>query len=370
MKYFDFAATTPPDNDILKTMIEVEEKFFRKPDSSLTSRKFKESIKSEILSTLNFPNDFEIILTSSGTEANNLGMLGKFTHKAEKKHIITSSFEHPSILECCKELKRLGHEVTYIEPNLHGFIEPNDILQEVKPNTGLISIMQVNNELGTIQNINEIFKNIKEKYPEITTMTDSIQALGKTSLPTKYCDMLTLSSHKIYGPRGVGALIKQKNIALNPLLFAAEKNLSPGTHSLGAQLGFLKALKNMINNFEDNSLKTETLKKYFLEKITKNSKIKINGSLDLHKTVNILNLTLETAALSSTIVEYFEDNDIIVSTRSSCSARSASLSHVLKSIGLPDNKIERTIRISFDHHTTKGDIDYLYSKLEDVLQNF
>lgn len=366
MYYFDYAASTPPDEDVYKIYKDINSKFFMNSQNNLEALNLLEEGKKKILEILSFPPDYEVVFTSGGTESNNLAIIGKFRTVAEKKHFITTSYEHPSVLESFKELERLGHEVTYLKPNEHGEIISDEVVSCIKKNTALIAIMFVNNELGTVNDINNIFTKVKETNPSIITFTDGVQALGKIPIDYKNIDMISFSSHKIYGPKDVGILIKQKTIVLEQIIYGSKTSIRPGTQSLGAQIAFVNVLNKAIKNLNENQEHVEKLKNILVNELKKNPKIQFN----VIPKSNIINISLNIMAQAETIIEYMNKKNIIMSTKSACSKKINTPSHVLQSINIPINRIDRTIRISLSHLTTEEEINVLVKELKYITENF
>lgn len=353
--YFDYVATCPINEDILDTYNKIEKKYYMNTQSSIEAKTLEDQSKIKILEILNIQNTHEVIFTSGGTEANNLAILGLITDT--KKHYITSSFEHSSVLEVFKHLKTQGHEVTYINPNNKGYIDKFDIYKEIKHNTHIISIMSINNEIGTIQNIDEIFSHIKKNHPRIITFSDTIQSIGKINLNYNNIDLFTISAHKIYGPKSIGALIKRKKIILSPILFGSNSSIRPGTQSLGLKVGLTKALNISITQQQKNNKLINDKINYFIKNSNKNISININPDS------NILSISLKTQMLAESIITHLNSKNIFCSTRSACHFGSSSRSHVLQSINLPEDIIDKTIRISISHTTTTTEIDELLKEL-------
>ncbi len=361
--YFDYVATTMVDEKTLQIYKDVSQKYFMNPQSNAKVNKLVNDCKIKIIDLLNLNNDYEVIFTSSATEANNLAILGRFKNSKEKKHFITTKIEHPSVIETFNELIRLGHEVDFITPDEFGIVSKQEVLNKIKKNTALVSIMSVNNELGTIQPVNEIFQQIKALNNNILTMCDYVQAVGKIKIDFENVDLGTFSSHKIYGTKGLGVLIKRKKINMEQIIYGSKTSLVPGTKSVADQVVFVNVFKKAIENYEKNNEIIKKNQQYFLNNLNK-SQVKINGK----NPIGLISLTLNTTANSQTIVEYLEEKKIYISTKASCSQKLNKPSHVLKAIGLNSEQMDKTIRISFSIKTTKNEIDYLVNNLNFVLE--
>lgn len=364
MNYFDYAATTKEDENLIDIYKEVSQKYYMNNLNDKSSIELFEEVSQKINDIFKLKNNYDIIFTGTGTEANNLAILGKFKN-TQNKHFITSKIEHPSVLETFKGLEKDGHEVTYITPNQYGIIEVCEVVNKIKKNTVLISIMSVNNEIGTIQPIVEMFSHIKKMNSNIITMTDGVQALGKIDIDMTNIDLITFSAHKIYGPKGIGLLIKNKKLKFEQITYGSKTHLRPGTQSLALQVCFLNVINKAVGNLLENKRKIDNNQNYLLNRLD-TFDCKINGKSG----VGIISITLNINALSETIAKTLYDKGVVVSTRSACSQKVNERSHVLKSIGLTDNEIDKTIRVSVSHKTTKEEIDELIQVLEEVYEEF
>ncbi len=360
--YFDYAATTPCDEDILEVFKNVNMKYYTNNMFDDNSRITKEA-ESKINEMLGV-KDYDVIFTSGGTEANNLGVLGKF-EGSKGKHFITSKIEHPSVLEVFKYLEEIGNEVTYLDIKPNGDIDLEYVKSIIKDNTVMVCVMGVNNEIGCVINVNELFKIVKDTNEEIITMTDAVQALGKVKVSMDYVDEITFSAHKIYGLKGIGVLVKKKNINLTPLIHSSKGSDRPGTYPISSVVTFINAFVKCLNDFEDNSEIIRQNTNYLCQQLEKRD-VNINSEND----IGIVSVTFNGHALGETIGKYLYDNGIVVSTKAACSAKANKRSHVLESIGLSNEKIDKTIRISMSHKTKKDDIDILVQKIDTIIEKF
>ncbi len=360
--YFDYASTTPVDEGVLNTYVNIEQKMYQNQQSSVDINNLLDQGKEKILDNLKV-KDYEVIFTSGGTEANNLAILGKFKNQENKKHFITTTYEHHSVLETFLELERLGHEVSYVKPQKDGTILKKDVINLINDNTALISIMAHNNEIGTANNINDIFKEVKEMKNSILTMSDFIQALGKYEISLEYVDLATFSAHKVYGLKGIGMLIKKKNIVMEQIIYGSKTSIRPGTMSVGAMITFVKVFLEANNECLNRQKEIIKIQDYFLSLLCNEIELNVKG-------LGVLSLSLKIEALAQTIVEYLYEKDIIISTKSSCAQKLNKPSHVLESIGLSKEKIDRTIRVSFSNKTKRDDVKYLAKVLNEAINIF
>ena len=366
--YFDIAATTPLDNNVSKLMTEIQNTVFGNPSSihqfGQKSRSLIETARRQMASSLNCkPN--ELIFTSGGTESNNLVLKGLL--KAGD-HLITSSYEHPAIIKVSQELEKYGVEVSYIKPNVDGIIDSNDIESAIKQNTKLISIMYVNNEIGSVNPIGNIVEVAKKN--NIKVHTDAVQIIGKQSLDIKKIDVdfLSIAAHKYYGPKGIGALFVKSGNILDSVLQGGgqEKNLRPGTENISGIVGMGLATQIAIQNVAKNSKKILDLENVFINALNeKKINYKLNGKCRIP---GILNITFP-AILGQTLVMKLDLNGVAVSFGSACSSGTPKPSEVLLNLGLTSDEALRTIRISIGKFHTDNDIYDLVSILNEILCN-
>ena len=366
--YFDIAATTPLDNNVSKLMTEIQNTVFGNPSSihqfGQKSRSLIETARRQMASSLNCkPN--ELIFTSGGSESNNLVLKGLL--KAGD-HLITSSYEHPAIIKVSQELEKYGVEVSYIKPNVDGIIDSNDIESAIKQNTKLISIMYVNNEIGSVNPIGNIVEVAKKN--NIKVHTDAVQIIGKQPLDIKKIDVdfLSIAAHKYYGPKGIGALFVKSGNILDSVLQGGgqEKNLRPGTENISGIVGMGLATQIAIQNVIENSKKILDLENAFINALNeKKINYKLNGKCRIP---GILNITFP-AILGQTLVMKLDLNGIAVSFGSACSSGTPKPSEALLNLGLTSDEALRTIRISIGKFHTDNDIYDLVNMLDEILCN-
>tara|TARA_B100001540_G_scaffold25538_1_gene21005 strand:- start:1672 stop:2787 length:1116 start_codon:yes stop_codon:yes gene_type:complete len=368
MIYFDSAASTPIYKEILNEMQNISLTTFGNASSI---HKFGQETKAIIeRARLSIANDLgcnlsEIIFTGCGSESNNIAILG-ILKKGD--HFITSSYEHPAVLNIANNLIEKGIDVSYVKPNSAGLINPDDIKNEINSNTKLISIMYVNNELGTINPINAISKIAKEN--NIIFHTDAVQIIGKVkiNLKNQNIDLLSLSAHKFYGPKGVGALYIKDNTNLNSTYFGGgqEKNLRPGTENVSGIHGMAAALRKSIKELDPW---TETINKYekiFIENLNKSGiKFMINGD---NRLPGILNMTFPNI-LSSDLVMALDMQGYAISGGSACSSGSTKPPKVLKEIGMTDEMAMKSVRISFGKNLNEENIKELSNAISNIINS-
>ncbi|MBR5012621.1 MAG: cysteine desulfurase, partial [Clostridia bacterium] len=307
----------------------------------------------------------EVYFTSGGTEANNWAIKGLArANKAKGKHIITSAIEHDSVLEACKQLEEEGFEVTYLPVDSKGLVSITDLIHNLRPTTCLVSVMAVNNEIGTIQNIKTI-ANLAHEYGAIFH-TDAVQALGAIKLNVKdmEIDAMSISSHKIYGPKGVGALYVKQGIKIAPIIAGGsqERGLRGGTNNVPGIVGFGKAIEIANRDLAINQKKLKSIRLYFLSQVMdKIPHVTVNGH-PYQKVQGTINLSFEMIE-SEALLMLLDMEGIAVSTGSACTSGSPLPSHVLKAIGLTNEFAKGSLRFSFGKSTTKADVDYIIEKL-------
>ena len=364
--YFDIAATTPTDPLVLKRMNEIDGDYYGNPSSvhffGQKSHNLVERCRKEIAIDLGCEPS-EIFFTSGGTESNNIALKG-ILKKGD--HLITSSYEHPSILNVAKKIEKEGIEVSFIKPNENGIIELDDIKNEIKDNTKLISIMFLNNELGSINPIKDI--RIFCKDHKILFHTDAVQFIGKGNFDFKEygIDLLSIGAHKFYGPKGIGALIVKKGIAIEPIIQGGsqESGLRAGTESPSLIAGMTKALKIANENLDKNIKHIKELEKTFIDELSNtNIHYIINGNPRLHGFINITFKGFD----GQTLLMNLDLNGIAISFGSACSSGSAKASMALLETGMQKNDAKNTVRITFGKFNTKEEVKYLVQILKKVI---
>ncbi|MTI71756.1 MAG: cysteine desulfurase [Firmicutes bacterium] len=370
--YLDNSATTKPRDKVIEEINRILTKDYGNPSSlhrkGLEAEKNIKSARKNISNYLRVRED-EIFFTSGGTESNNLAIQGLINKNSKNgNHIITTKIEHPSVLNIFKHYENKGFDVTYLNVDRYGFIDLKELENAISDDTIFISIMLVNNELGTIQPIKEISNLIKTRKRDIKIHVDGIQAFGKIEFNINNLDIDTFSfsSHKIHGPKGVGGLYARKDVKLAPIFYGGnqERGIRSGTENVAGIVGLGKAVDIINHNFELENLKLKKLKNYFIEKIKLSiNNIKINSKMDNSFAPHILNISFK-GVKGEVLLHYLENDNIYVSTGSACSSNNKGKSHVLKTIGLKDNLIDGTVRFSFAYTNTEEEIDYVITKLK------
>lgn len=369
--YLDNSATTKPYDEVIEAMIYVMKNNYGNPSSAhrlglMAEQKLNES--REFLSkTINSRKE-EIIFTSGGSESNNFLIRG---FVKQGGHIITTKIEHPSVIETCKELETQGVRVTYLDVDNNGRISIAELRNNICKDTQLVSIMHVNNEIGVIQDIEAIGKVIKEESTRAKFHVDAVQSYGKFKIDVQKCniDLLSISGHKIHGPRGIGFAYIRKGLMPRPLICGGgqERNFRSGTENLAAIVGLAKAAEIIYSNSSENYNKVQELKTHFISKIQGIEAIKINSKLQYYYSPYILSISFK-GVRSEVLLHLLEEKNIYVSTGSACSSKDEKHSNVLKAIGLQIEELKGTIRFSFSEENIVDEIDYTVDNLKKSLK--
>lgn len=314
----------------------------------------------------------EIFFTSGGTESDNMAIIGAaMAAKRRGKHIITTKIEHPAVLESFEYLAGQGFEATYLPVNGAGQLEPETLKAAMREDTVLVSVMYVNNEIGSIQPIAELGRIIKEAGRDIVFHVDAVQAFGKYRIcPYKEnIDLLSVSSHKIHGPKGVGALFVRDKTRILPVSFGGgqQKGLRPGTENVPGIAGMALAAREI---YEDLDAKTERmygLKDYFTEEILKLDGTVVNGLTGRQSAPHVVSVSFDGITKSEVLLHALEDRGIYVSSGSACSSNKPALSETLKAIGVKRELLGSTLRFSFSDYTTMEELEYTLGALKELL---
>jgi len=369
--YLDNAATTKVDEKVLKEMIPYYSEHYGNASSlhmeGAEAKNALEKSRSKIAKALGAKTS-EIYFTATGTESNNWTTKGLFWENSRKgkNHIITTKIEHDCILNSCKWLETQGAKVTYLDTDEEGFVNPEDVEKAITDKTFLVSIIHGNNEIGTIQDLEKIGKICKEK--EVLFHTDACQSFTKVPIDVKKMklDLVTINSHKIHGPKGVGALFIKDGVKIQPLMHGGghEKRMRSGTENIPSIVGFAKALDVVSNKELKKMIKLrDKLINGILENIDNTKLNGPRGEKRLANNVNISFMNVEGEAVGG----YLENKGIFVSTGSACMSNTLASSHVLKAIGLSDLNQNSSIRMSLSKYTTEKEIDYVLKKLPEII---
>ena len=368
--YLDNASTTYVSSEVLAEMLPCFNTIYGNSSSlhgfGREASAIIDRARDRVAHAINAQKSNEIYFTSGGTEADNWAIKGiAHAYVNKGKHIIVSSIEHHAVLDSCKQLEKEGFEVTYLPVDKNGLVNIADLLHAIKKTTTLISIMTVNNEIGTIQNIKAIAKTAHEYG--IIFHTDAVQAIGavKIDVQDMEIDAMSMSAHKIYGPKGAGALYLKNGVRIENLMAGGnqERAKRGGTTNVPAIAGFGKAIEIAVRDLSINQQKLKTVREYFITKVKERIPyIQVNGHphQKINGTVNISFDMIE----GESILMLLDLEGVAVSTASACTSNSLEPSHVLRAIGVPDELAQGSIRFSFGKNISKSDVDYTIDVLE------
>lgn len=371
--YMDNAATTPVKKEVLEAMIPYFVEFYGNPSSIYEiGRKSRAAIDEarEKIAKIIGADSKEIYFTSSGTEADNWAIKGvALANKEKGNHIITSKIEHHAVLHACEYLEKHGFEVTYLDVDEYGLVDLQQLKNSINENTILITIMLANNEIGTIQPIKEIGQIAKETG--IYFHTDAVQAMGNIKIDVEDLgvDLLSMSAHKFYGPKGVGALYIRKGVKLHPFIHggAQEKNRRAGTENVAGIVGLSKALELAYEKIDDHNEKLSKLRNKLIKEITeKIDHVRLNGHPEKRLPGNV-NLAFEFIEGESLLLS-LDMVGIAASSGSACTSGSLDPSHVLLAIGLPHEIAHGSLRLTLGDFNTEEEVDYVVESLVKIVE--
>ena len=372
--YMDNNATTATKPEVVEAMLpyyteiwgNASSKFYQTGIDAINAL---DKMRTSIAERIGASKPNEIYFTASGCEADNWAIKGfAFANKDKGNHIITSSIEHHAILNACAYLEKHGFTVTYLPVDSEGRITPKQVEDAITEDTILISIMTANNEIGTIQPIKEI--GMIAKKHNVLFHTDAVQAVGNVNIRVKELniDLLSLSAHKFYGPKGVGALYVRNGVEFNKIQDGGhqEKDKRAGTENVPGIVGIGKAIEIANNNLEDYNKKLLSLREYFIEEVERkipDSKLNGHRKSRLPGNVNFSFKGIE----GQSLLFKLDERGICVSTGSACSSGNSNPSHVLKALGLPYEIAQGSIRVAFGESNTREDVDYLVENLVEIV---
>ena len=373
--YFDNAATTRVKIEVLKEMIPYFSEEYGNPSSIYQiGRKAKRAVDfaRERVANLINSDKSEIYFTGCGSESDNTALKGiAYKNRSKGNHIITSKIEHPAILDSCKMLEKQGFEITYLNVDKNGMVDMNELENSITDKTILISIMFANNEIGTIEPIEQIAKIAKKR--NIIFHTDAVQAVGNVHIDVEKMgiDMLSMSGHKIYGPKGIGVLYVRSGVEFEKFMNGGhqEKNKRAGTENLAGIVGIGKACELAKMNMEEHIKQIQELRDYYVSKVKENIQdIKINGPENDMRLPGNSNISFKGIDGTALLLE-LDKKGICASGGSACSSHSLEPSHVLTSIGLKKEYTDCALRVSFGEFNRKWEVDYMVENLKNIVEN-
>jgi len=370
--YLDNAATTRVKPEVIESVVMAMDEMYGNPSSLhrkgvVVEKKIKEVRK--IISRGLGCREEEVYFTSGGTEANNIIIRGYVeANQRRGKHLITSKIEHPSVLGTFEALEKKGFRVTYLDVDNNGLISLQQLAESIEDDTILVSIMHVNNEVGTIQPIEKISRIIKDRNPDTFFHIDGVQSFGKIvlSVDDLKIDSLSISGHKIHGPKGIGCLYLRKGSKVTPITTGGshELGIRPGTENTPGIMGIGEAVKLIFSNQQGYIKRISSLKEYFYQMLLSEvDDIHINGGEYSDTTVNILNVSFS-GVKSEVLLHSLEQEGIYVSSGSACSSKKRGYSHVLLAMGIKEKYIDSAIRFSFSDLNTKEELDFALEKIK------
>ncbi len=371
--YLDHSATTPVHPEVLEAMLPYYKEKFGNPSSiheyGKVAKVALEEAREKVAKLFNC-SPYEIYFTSGGTESDNLAIKGvAFANKKKGKHIITSSVEHHAVLESCKFLKKEGYEITYLPVDRWGLVDPNDLRKNIKDDTILVSIMHVNNETGTIQPIEELVRIAKEKG--VYFHTDAVQSAGKILLDVGKLpvDLASISGHKIYGPKGVGAIYIRKGTRIIPLSHGGhhERSRRAGTENIPGIVGLGKTTEMALKDMDKHNKHLKNLTETFFKKLKETVKdIQLNGHPE-KRIPSTLNISFKGVEGESIILS-LDMKGVAVASGSACTSGSLEPSHVLSAMRIEPAVAQSSIRFSFGRENVIDDVDYTLSVLPEIIE--
>ncbi len=372
--YLDNSATTRCLDDVAKEMTRILTEGFGNPSSMhLMGLEAEKSLReaTERLCKILKCDAKEIIYTSGGTESDNLALVGcAMANKRAGMHLITTKVEHPAILQTMKYLESLGFEVTYLPVDEKGIIRLSDLEAAIRKDTILVSVMHTNNEIGSLMPIEEAGALIKRINPGCLFHVDAVQGFGKARIiPSRmHIDLMSVSAHKIHGPKGVGFLYVGSKVKINPILFGGgqQKNMRSGTENVPGIYGMALAASSMYENLDADRQKLYELKEHFTKGLLEIENVTINGPMYEEGAPHIVSASFR-GVRSEVLLHSLEDKGIFVSAGSACASNRPHVSDTLVSIGTDKELLDSTIRFSFSVFTTREELDYTLECLQSIL---
>ncbi|WP_066194973.1 MULTISPECIES: cysteine desulfurase family protein [Gracilibacillus] len=373
MIYLDNSATTQPKAEVIESFTTVASQYFGNPSSlhalGMDAERLLRKAREQAAQLLGVASH-EIIFTSGGTEGNNLAIKGvAWEHQNRGKHLITSKVEHPSVLEACQGLEKQGFEVTYLDVNQQGVIDIQQLKQSLREDTILVSIMHVNNEIGSIQPIDEI-GDILQGYPKAFFHVDNVQGYGKVTLSLKKAgvDICTISGHKIHGLKGTGLLYVKNGIRLFPLAHGGgqENRLRSGTENVAGNVSLVKAMRLITAEETNKSTELKERQQQLMARLSTMDDVVINTPKQL-KAPHIVHFSVP-GLKPEVVIHALEEEAIYISTKSACSSKSADESAVLAACGKEQAIASSGLRVSMSYDTTEAEIEHFCEKLAVIIK--
>lgn len=372
--YLDNSATTVCEPGVVEKVVQMMSVCYGNPSAmhnkGVEAENYVKEAREIIAKTLKV-QEKEIIFTSGGTESNNLAIMGcAVANHRMGKHLITTKIEHPSVGNVMKHMEEEGYEVTYLPVDENGIVKLDKLKEALRPDTMLVSVMYVNNEIGALQPVEEIAKIVKANNPATIFHVDAIQSYGKYRIfPKKMgIDLLSVSGHKIHGPKGTGFLYCDSKIKIKPIIFGGgqQKDLRSGTENVPGIAGLAEAAKEIYTDFDAKIAHLYEVKEHFVSEILKLEGTKINGLTGTDSAPHVVSVSFP-GVRSEVLLHALEDKEVYASAGSACSSNKPAVSATLKAIQVPKEHLDSTLRFSFSVHTTTEEIDYCMEVLQGLL---
>lgn len=372
--YLDNSATTKCFKDVAELMTKIMCEDYGNPSSMHNKGMQAESYirnAKDIISRNLKVNEKEILFTSGGTESDNIALIGSaMANYRAGRHFITTKIEHPAILQTMKYLEEQGFEVTYLPVDKNGQIRLEDLEKAIREDTILVSVMHTNNEIGALQPIEAAGSLIKKINPNIIFHVDAVQGFGKFRIYPKRMniDLLSVSGHKIHGPKGVGFLYINEKIKIKPIIFGGgqQKGMRSGTENVPGVAGLAKAIEMIYADLDENVEQLYRLKEHFIAGVTRIPDIKINGLTGKESAPHIISVSIR-GIRSEVMLHALEEKGIYVSAGSACASNKPQTSDTLKAIGVEKELLDSTIRFSFSEFTTLEEIEYTLKAMQEII---
>ena len=372
--YLDNSATTRCLDSVAGLMIKIMCEDYGNPSSmhnkGVQAEQYLRYARTTIARNLKV-NEKEIYFTSGGTESDNLALIGTaIANQRAGRHLITTCIEHPAVLQPMKYLENMGFEVTYLPVDKKGRVSTESLRQALRPDTILVSMMHTNNEIGSLQPVEEASQIVKSFNSAIVFHVDGVQGYGKYRiLPKKMgIDLLSVSGHKIHGPKGVGFLYVNERVKITPVIFGGgqQKGLRSGTENVSGIAGLAKAVEEVYANLDEDTGRMRGLKEYFIAGIQGLQDIQINGSTGMDSSPHIISISIR-GIRSEVLLHALEERGIYVSAGSACASNKPAYSATLKAMGVEKELLDSTLRFSLSLFNTKEEIDYTLQALYDII---
>ena len=372
--YFDNSATTRVYPEVVTAMNDIMLMQYANPSSmhrkGMEAEMALRNARQTIAKTLKV-DDRNILFTSGGTESDNMALIGCATAASRSgKHIITTRIEHPAILETCAYLKEQGYEITYLNVDKNGLIDLNELEDSIRSDTTVVSIMHTNNEIGAVEPVKEASKIIKKKNPDTLFHVDAVQGYGKFVINPKKegIDLMSVSGHKIHGPKGIGFLYIANGVKINPIIHGGgqQKNLRSGTENVPGIVGLAKASQLIYERLESDRANMYAMKERLIKGLLEIEDIKINGLTGMDSAPHIVSASVG-GVRSEVLLHALEDRDIYISAGSACASNKPAISETLKAIGVENRFLESTVRFSLCGDNSMDQIEYALEAIRGIL---